>query len=217
MIGIMISGGSVEHAFAVSVLENHKKDKLIAVDAGLELLKDLELIPDVIVGDFDTVKPEVLEWYRQYPYIIWKRHQPEKDYTDTELALEAAVQMGCDKVILLGATGGRLDHELANIHLVYHCHQQGTEVEILDPKNRITVLSEGRRFQQDKLYGTYVSFLPLTDQVTGITLRGFKYPLTDRDIAVGTNAGLCISNEVVEPEAFIEFKDGILICIESHD
>ena len=80
------------------------------VDAGLEAVKALGLEPDMIVGDFDTVKPEVLAYYRRMEHIVWDTHQPEKDETDTELALLKAQATGCTEVVVLGATGGRMDH-----------------------------------------------------------------------------------------------------------
>ena len=72
--------------------------------------KELGLVPDVIVGDFDSVDPAVLAFYRKMEHIVWEVHQPEKDDTDTELALKRAMAMGAGEIVILGATGGRLDH-----------------------------------------------------------------------------------------------------------
>ncbi|MBP3926388.1 MAG: thiamine diphosphokinase, partial [Clostridium sp.] len=72
-----------------------------------------------------------------------------------------------------------------------------------------------RTFQKKNLWGRYISFLPLTEEVRGITLTGFKYPLTDKDIAIGTS--LCISNELKKEEGVLELENGVLICVESHD
>ena len=82
-------------------------------------------------------------------------------------------------------------------------------------RNLFTVLTEGRTFRKKDVWGTYVSFLPLTEEVRGITLRGFKYPLTDRDISIGTS--LCISNELEDEEASITFREGVLVVVESRD
>ena len=72
-------------------------------------------------------------------------------------------------------------------------------------------------FRRDGVYGKYVSFIPLTERVRGITLTGFKYPLTEKNIAIGREAGLCVSNEIAEETAEIRFDAGILICVESKD
>ena len=87
---LIITGGTIDLDFAGSFLEHERFDKVIAVDAGLERAAALGLTPDMIVGDFDTVKPEVLEKFRQMEHIVWDVHQPEKDETDTELALRKA-------------------------------------------------------------------------------------------------------------------------------
>lgn len=212
---LIITGGKLDLSFAGSFLKKEKFDKIIAVDAGLEAVMALGLKPDMIVGDFDTVKPEVLEFYRQQEYIVWDTHQPEKDETDTELALLKAQATGCTHVVVLGATGGRMDHMLGNIHLLFPCLQKGIEACILDSQNRVYLIDGERTFRRNETWGKYISFLPLTEQVNGITLTGFKYPLCEKDIEIGTS--LCISNELTEEEGSITFDDGVLIVVESHD
>jgi thiamine pyrophosphokinase len=122
---------------------------------------------------------------------------------------------------VLGATGGRLDHELSNIHLMRAAKDAGLFMEIYDAKNRIFLLTpddeEHSVFRKTDLYGKYVSFLPLTEKVLGITLDGFKYPLHNKDISILENPSLCVSNEVPGESAKISFREGILICVESGD
>lgn len=214
---LIITGGKLELAFARSFLENGKFDKVIAVDAGLEAVEALGLVPDYIVGDFDTVDASVIERFRRYPFIVWEQHRPEKNETDTELARSLALTLGCQKMVFLGATGGRIDHMLGNLHTLYACMERGIEAYIVDAQNRICLLDEGKTFCRSSLWGKYVSFLPYTEEVKGITLKGFKYPLNGRDIRRGQETGLCISNELAEDTAVISFEEGILICVESKD
>ncbi|MGC6178252.1 thiamine diphosphokinase [Lacrimispora sp. 38-1] len=214
--GLIVTGGTIDFDFARAFLANQSFDKIIAVDGGLTALSQLNLEPDAVVGDFDTVEESVLSKYRNlYGDITWDIHKPEKDETDTELALYTAMNSGCTDLVLLGATGGRLDHFMGNLHLLYYCLKQGVNASIVDPKNRITVLEKGRGFEAEKMWGTYISFLPLTMEVKGITLSGFKYPLHKKDISIGTS--LCISNELTGADGSIEFDSGVLICVESHD
>ncbi len=215
--GLIITGGRIDPVFAGDFLREVKADCVVSVDGGLEATRALGLTPHAIVGDFDTVKKERLEEYRKNPEILWDVHRPEKDETDTELAINTAIKMGCERLLILGATGGRLDHELSNIHLLKLCLDHQVEAFLYDAWNKVYLLAEGKTFRRGETYGTYVSFIPLTEKVKGITLTGFKYPLTDKDIAVGTEAGLCVSNEVAEAEASIRFDSGILICVESRD
>lgn len=215
MTGLIITGGSIDCAFAGAFLKDKTFDMVIAVDGGLAAVKQLDIRPDAIVGDFDTVKGELLEEYGQIEGITFEQHQPEKDETDTELALLKAQATGCTQIVILGATGGRMDHMLGNIHLLFPCLQKGIEAYILDCQNRIYLIDGEHTFRSSGLWGRYISFLPLTEHVDGITLTGFKYPLFDKDIEIGTS--LCISNELTGEEGTITFTDGVLIVVESHD
>ena len=212
---LIITGGPIDLRFAGDFLKKRSFNKIIAVDAGLEAVKALGLLPDVIVGDFDTVDQTVLSEFRKQEHIVWEVHQPEKDETDTELAFNRAMAAGCGEIAVLGATGGRLDHMIGNIHLLYPCLQKGIFAYLLDPQNKVYLLDEGKDFFKETLWGKYVSFLPFSQKVKGITLTGFRYPLCEKDIEIGTS--LCISNELAEEEARIEFREGVLICVESHD
>lgn len=215
MTGLIVTGGSIDYEFAREFLKDRHFDKVIAVDGGLSALLPLGLVPNAIVGDFDTISEEVLKAYEKQPNITWEVHKPEKDETDTELALITAMNLGCSKLVLLGATGGRMDHAIGNIQLLYLCAKKNVSAAIVDRKNRITVLTEGRSFVSSQCWGRYISFLPLTGEVKGITLTGFKYPLFQKDISVGTS--LCISNELTGEQGSITFSAGALICVESHD
>lgn len=212
---LIITGGKLDLDFAGPFCSQHKFDKIIAVDGGLEAVKELGLIPDMIVGDFDTAEKPILEEFRSLPFIIWDVHEPEKNETDTELALRKAIAYGCTHITILGATGGRFDHMLANVFLLYGCLQQGVEACIIDPQNKIYLIQDGYTFRKSDQWGTYISFLPLLGQIKGITLRGFKYPLKDFDLDAASSR--CISNELEEETGTITFRDGVAICVESCD
>ena len=202
---VIFSGGAFEKPDWVTL---PKDAMILCADSGLRHARALGISPDWVLGDFDSSseQPEG-ESVLRYP--------PEKDDTDTELAIKRALAMNCSHITLLGATGGRLDHMVGNIHLLFPCLQKGTYAEIVDSQNRLYLIDGEHTFRKGETWGKYISFLPLTEEVKGITLRGFKYPLTDRDISIGTS--LCISNELVEEEGTITFSDGVLITVESHD
>lgn len=212
---LILTGGTIDISFAREFLQDRIYDRVIAVDGGLAVLRPLHLIPDAVVGDLDTVDPELVREYQKLPQVLFEIHKPEKDETDTELALLTAAKAGCDQVDILGALGGRMDHALGNIQLLYQFFRQGMEISIYDAKNRIYLIGGRKKFYKKNLYGNYLSFLPLTESVEGMTLRGFKYPLNHRTISIGTS--LCISNELKKEEGVLELERGVLICIESHD
>lgn len=214
--GLIVTGGPIDLVFAQRFIMERTFDRIIAVDRGLNAVSKLKLIPDAIVGDFDSADESVLKEFKSKALdTTWEIHKPEKDETDTELAIITAIRLGCTKLILLGATGGRLDHFLGNLHLLYASLKQGVEAAIVDERNWITVTEKERVFEADQIFGKYISFLPLSEEVKGITLTGFKYPLHKKDITIGTS--LCISNELTGAAGKMEFDSGILICVESHD
>jgi len=215
--GLIITGGKLDLDFARSFLKQYSFDKLIAVDAGLASADALGLVPDYVVGDFDTADPQLIARYKELPFIVWEVHWPEKNETDTELARSRALAIGCEEIAFLGATGGRADHLLGNIHTLYLCMQKGVDAYLVDAQNKIYLLDEGKVFCREAVWGNYISFLPYTEAVTGITLQGFKYPLDKREIRQGEEVGLCISNELTEAKAVLTFDTGVLVCVESHD
>lgn len=212
---LIVTGGTIDIAFAKDFLSQRSYDYVIAADAGLEVLRPLHISPNAVVGDLDTVDMKVLEEYQNQPAIRFEIHKPEKDETDTELALLTAAREGCEAVDILGALGGRMDHAIGNIQLMYQFFRQGMEVNIYDARNRLYLLGGRKVFHREELYGKYISFLPMTETVEGLTLRGFKYPLQRRTIGLGTS--LCISNELKREEGILELERGVLLCVEAHD
>ena len=212
---LILTGGTLDLDFAGDFCRKNKFDLTIAVDGGLAAAKALGILPDVVVGDLDTAGEGLVEEFRQYPFIRWDVHPPEKDETDTELALRRAIAGGAGKISILGATGGRFDHMLANVFLLYGCLQKGVEACILDRQNRIFLIEDHYTFHKDQLWGKYVSFLPLLGEIRGITLEGFKYPLQDYDLEAASSR--CISNELTEESGTIRFQEGIAICVEARE
>ena len=212
---LIVTGGTIDIAFAKDFLSQRSYDYVIAADAGLEVLRPLHISPNAVVGDLDTVDKKVLEEYQNQPDIEFEIHKPEKDETDTEQALLTAARQGCEAVDILGALGGRMDHAIGNIQLMYQFFCQGMEVNIYDARTRLYLLGGHKVFHREEVYGKYISFLPMTETVEGLTLRGFKYPLQRRTIGLGTS--LCISNELKREEGILELERGVLLCVEAHD
>ena len=188
---------------------------IIVCDRGLEALYKLKIIPNHVVGDFDSVSPEILEFYKKQSQIIFHTYHPEKDNTDTDIALKLAIRLKSSKITIMGALGKRMDHAIANIHILKDALEANIPCQIIDEHNRIYLINKEITLEKDKIYGKYVSLIPLTSEVEGITLTGFKYPLENYTLPIGTSLG--ISNEIIEDRAHVEMKKGILIVIESRD
>lgn len=212
---LIVTGGDVDDASAAGFLKTYEVSCVIAVDGGLEAVKRLGLSPDCVVGDFDTVDRGLLEEYKGRN-VHFEAHNPEKDCTDTELALLYALSLpGVERIAILGALGRRFDHALGNLQVMKHALDRGIPCEIVDRYNRVCLLDHGKTFRKGEVYGTYVSFIPFTEEVRGLTLRGFRYPLENSVLRQGCSLG--ISNELSEDQAQVSLEEGILICIESGD
>ena len=188
---------------------------IIAGDRGLEALYQLKIIPNHVVGDFDSVSPEILEFYKKQSQIIFHTYNAEKDNTDTDIALKLAIQIKSSEITILGALGKRMDHAIANIHILKDALEANIPCQIIDAYNRIYLINTEKTLEKDKVYGKYISLISLTSTVEGLTLTGFKYPLNKYNLPIGTSLG--ISNEIIEDIAHIEMEKGILIVIESKD
>lgn len=208
---LIITGGRFEREFAASFLKKNKYDKIIAVDRGLDYLEELGVVPDLIVGDFDSCEAATLKKYQEKNVVI-RRFLPEKDDTDTEIAVREAVSCNSDMDILC-ATGGRLDHFLSTLGNMKLALTSGIKARIIDSSN-VIYLQDGA-FSIDKEGKNYISFLPFEGEVKNLKLKGFKYNLDGYDLKPGTSR--CISNEIVDDKAFVSFDYGCLIVIEASD
>lgn len=212
---VLLCGGCMEEDFAKQALEKIQPDCVIGIDRGLEFCYRNQIVPQYILGDFDSIDRQVLAYYENQKEIPVKRYQPEKDASDTRIGLELALKLKSTRIFLLGATGGRLDHYMANLQSLLVPLKYGAQAWILDPQNAVTVLDRGRKIRRQELPGKYVSFFSMGDRVEGITLTGFKYPLTD--YTLNNDDGIAVSNELAREEAEVSFTKGRLLMIFSKD
>lgn len=208
---LIISGGNVTKEILKDVLENNSFDNIIAVDKGLEILDECKIEPNYIIGDFDSVNTRIVNRYNNANII---KLNPEKDFTDTHMAIKLALEIKSSYIVILGAIGTRIDHTIANIHVLKECMERKIMCEIINENNKIMLINKSCYIDLDKKY-KYVSLIPLTTNVTGVTLKGFKYFLKNATLSIGKSIG--VSNEQIEEKAKIELKEGILICIRSRD
>lgn len=188
----------------------------VGIDRGVFYLLNAGIKPAMAFGDFDSVTLEELAEIEKEVSDL-KKFIPEKDETDMELALNWAIEQQPESILIFGATGGRLDHLMANIQLLLKPLQQGINIptEIIDTKNILYVKKPGT-YTVNKLDDfKYISFLPATPSVSGMTLENFKYPLKDCHIPMGST--LCISNELIRGHGTFSFSEGILIVVRSKD
>lgn len=212
---VIISGGTIDYDFALAFLREQEYEICIGADRGLEFLKASQVMPTHIVGDFDSSAAEAKAYFEQFPELPIYTFQPEKDYTDTDIAMRLALELGAERIYLLGATGTRLDHVLANIRILHLALERGAEAFLLDPNNRIRLADRTLAISRREQFGKYVSLLALEGPVTHLTLTGFYYPL--QDYTMTSTDAMAVSNEIAGEEGVIAFDGGILTVVESRD
>ncbi|RIW36366.1 thiamine diphosphokinase [Bacillus salacetis] len=213
---INILGGGPEEFIPDLQIYNDENSIWVGVDHGVFRLIHQGIKPDMAFGDFDSVNEDEWKLIEEKTDQI-NRYLPEKDETDMELALNWSIKQGPEAIRVFGATGGRADHFLANIQMLgkkENLHPS-IEIEIIDIQNQVQIVPPGEYTLKEKSDSKYISFLPLTPEVEGLTLSGFKYELQDRNISLGST--LCISNELIQPSGTFSFSSGILMMIRSHD
>ena len=208
---VIVTGGNINEEFIKEFFSNNKFNIIVAVDKGLEILNKLKIDPDFIIGDFDSVNESVLKEYNNKNTIELEK---EKDFTDTHMALKLAIEKKSTSITIIGAIGTRFDHTLANVHILKEALDNNIKAKIIDEKNEITLINNNTTIARNNRY-KYVSIIPLTTEITGITLKGFKYLLEDATLKIGQSIG--ISNEQIEEEATIKIEKGIAILFFSKD
>lgn len=214
---LLISGGHIDNNYIESYLKCRHYDIIIAIDGGLGKAYEMGIMPTHIIGDFDTVSEEILNKYMDNESVMVIKLMPEKDFSDTQSALSTAIENKCTHIEIVGGTGTRLDHTIANIHTLQMALDKCEDAVIVNENNRIRLVKGRKIIERADVFGKYISFLPLTDKVKGVTLKGFKYPLDDYEFDIRKSLSLGVSNEMAEDRAEINVAEGILIMIESRD
>lgn len=186
-------------------------DFVIVADGGIRHADKLGILADLIVGDLDSANQEFLEQQLNKGAHLLE-YPRDKDEPDTELAIYEATKRNPVEIRILGATGSRLDHTLAAIHLLAPIVNKGISGEICDETHRITLVTPEYPVTMQSKEGQTFSLLPLTTTVQGVTTSGVKWPLDNAEFPLGKPYG--ISNVVTEEQAVISIKEGILILIE---
>ena len=184
-----------------------RADLLVCADGGIRHARACGLTPDLVVGDFDSgTQPDGVRVIRL---------RPEKDDSDLMCCAKAVMEQGADEIWLACASGGRLDHFLANLTLLEYLEQRGVHAELYDSRNRVTYHGGGEKRYRAETEYPYVGIIPLDAELTGVTLRGLKYELTDA--VLSRSAVISISNEPVAEEYRIVIGQGRALVIQSRD
>ena len=185
---------------------------VIAADGGANWLTGLGRMPDRLVGDLDSIEPAVLRRVEEAAVPI-ERHSPDKEASDLELAVDAAVDAGAAEIIILGGMGGpRADHGLANVLLLADPSLAGTPIQLVHGSTSIRPAHEGRSLELGAARGDLVTLLPVAGDARGVTTRGLRWPLAGAVLRLGRSRGL--SNVVDDAPASVSLEAGTLLVVE---
>ena len=185
---------------------------VIAADGGAAALDRLSRWPDLLVGDLDSADAGLVARLEADGVEI-RRHAADKEATDTELAVEAALAAGATEVVILGALGGRrLDHELANLLLLTDGRLARVDARIVHGPTTARVLVGGGSARLDGAPGSLVSLLPIGGDAEGVTTTGLRWPLDGATLPFGASRG--VSNQILTTPASVSLERGQLLLVE---
>jgi len=208
---ITICSGGIVGEWALHYIR--QANYVIGADRGAQFLIEHGIEPNISLGDFDSVHNEQMAVIKHSSRQFIGFDAIDKDYTDTQIAFLHALELNPQKIIIVGGLGTRYDHSLASLQLLELSLQRNIPTVMIDEHNCIQLMNESLTLSQNGYH--YVSLIPYSDQVTGITLHGFKYPLTNATLTKGLSIG--ISNELINATGTIHIKSGKLLVIQAND
>ncbi len=207
MKAFIYAGGSI---FPENITEHPRGDDLvIAADSGYENALSLGVRPQLLLGDLDSLDvkkiPEGVE-ILQVP--------SEKDFTDTQLAVDTALKKGASEIVIIGGLDGRLDHTLSNLSILEDLNKKHIHALIANGSNRVRYLNSTSTLIAKSGY-RYLSLLCLSEKVKGVSVEGCKYPLSGAKLS--RDFQFAVSNEITGNCALVSVRKGGIYIIESRD
>lgn len=212
MRAIIVTGGNPpsEKLLKSYIKEN---DIIIGVDSGCNILYKLNIIPNLILGDFDSINKEVLKYFLENRVNV-EKYNSEKDYTDTDLGYRKAKEIfKANEILMFGATGSRLDHTLGNIGILLRALKDKVKMQIIDDNNRMYIVNKSSIIKKED--GKVISFHALSEVVKNFTIRSGKYDLTSYDMTLLEPRAIC--NEFLDDDINITFDSGIILVMYTRD
>lgn len=190
-------------------------DFAIAADSGMYAALNMDIVPQLFIGDFDSFDVNRLSTKnrRLVQSIKTMTYPVKKDLTDSMIAIEAAVERGADNIVILGALGGRLDHTLSNVFMLKNLRDRDVTAVIDNGRNAVRYI-HNEAIKIKKRY-KYISLLALDGDASGVSISGVEYPLDNA--VLKSDFPYAVSNRISGDECSITVKDGGLLVVESHE
>lgn len=211
MKGLIVSNGTIID-YSRLELEANRADFIICADGGMNHLAKINKKPDIVIGDLDSINQFALNYIKNNNIPV-EKYPSIKDATDTNIAMEYLIDKGYKEIILMGVTGTRQDHTMANIFLLNTLHDKGIKGKIVDDNNIIYLIDD--YLELEYLEDSYVSIIPIVNEGIVISLSGFFYYLDKEFIQFGSTHG--ISNKIIENIGIIRVHSGRALIFVSKD
>jgi thiamine pyrophosphokinase len=186
-------------------------DVILAADGGVLHCLRLNLVPEEVVGDFDSLEKEDIAKLEAQGVALY-RHPRRKDETDLKLALDRAMEREPDSILIFGGLGERWDMSLSNLLLLTQSDFSAPRVQFIHEGQTLSLLQAGQTLNLEGERGDTISLIPLCGDASGITTRGLEYPLDDGTLHFGSSRG--VSNVIQAESARIELKEGLLLVVQ---
>jgi thiamine pyrophosphokinase len=182
---------------------------ILCADGGGNYAYELGIIPNLLIGDFDSIETEVLNYFIDIGVEVI-RYPKEKDYTDTELCINKAIEQGCDEICILGGVGGRIDHTLANLYLLHYIYENNAKGYIVTDDFYIYLCKDFIKIEGE--IGDTLSIIPIYKSAKGLYSKGLMYRLENTTIDFGRPLG--ISNVMIDRQCEIKVGDGEVLIFK---
>jgi len=209
MKAIIFANGIMQN-LPSSIKPMEKENLIIAADGGLKYCMKFEIMPDIVVGDMDSINHSQLSKMETLGVELIK-HPVRKDETDLELALKVALNKGANDIIILGAMGGRWDMTFCNVLILAADYLKNTNVKLINDNLEIICINSNKKIYLRNREKFKLSILPISETVQGITMRGMEYQLENENLELASTRGL--SNIITDNNAFIQINKGQLIVM----
>jgi len=210
-LAIVVTGGDAPTPDVLKRLPASENFVVIGADSGVGHALSLGLVVDIAVGDFDSIDPELLTEIERGGVDV-RRHPVDKDATDLELALDVALGLGVERVVVIGGHGGRLDHLLGNAMVLAHARYAGVRLSALMGSALVTVVHPGTVHELVGVPGDDISILAVHGPAHEVHIDGLQWSLTGATLKPGSTLG--VSNRFVDPTARVSVGSGTLLIIQ---
>lgn len=207
---LVLNGEKVNNTTILKLRD--ESDFILSADGGTDYCIQLGIIPDLVIGDLDSISPETLDILQEKKVPI-NIFPVKKDKTDSQLSIEYLIDRGAKEITIVGAIGSRIDHSLANILLLKTIKDRGVKGKIVHNNNTIYLIDD--ELILDKKNGYFVSIIPIEPKGALVSLKGFEYDLSKARIAFASTLG--ISNFIKDNKGYIKIYEGECLVVISKD